>query len=68
MQYTRDELTESKRQIASLLHKLRGTYDSLLKKPNASKLKSQITLAARRIEALEVAESLIEKELNSLSS
>lgn len=68
MQYTRDELTESKRQIASLLHKLRGAYDSLLKKPNASKLKSQITLAARRIEALEVAESLIEKELNSLSS
>lgn len=65
MRYTRGELAESKRQIVSLLHKLRETHDSLLKKPNASKLKPQITLAAHRIEALEIAKTLIEKELNN---
>lgn len=63
MQYTREELAEAKRQIDSLLHKLRETHASLSAKETADRLKSQITLAARRIDALEVANALIEREL-----
>lgn len=63
MQYTREELAEAKRQIDSLLHKLRGTHASLSAKETADRLKPQITLAARRIDALKVANTLIEREL-----
>ena len=65
MRYTDDQLTESKRQIDSTLHKLRETLKTLEGKENPSRYKSQITLARRRIEAFGVAVDLIEKELDS---
>lgn len=65
MRYTDDQLTESKRQIDSTLHKLRETLKTLEGKENPSRYKSQITLARRRIEAFGIAVDLIEKELDS---
>lgn len=55
------ELAEAKRQIDSLLHKLRATAETLEAKEHAERYRSQITLARRRVEALEVAEALIER-------
>ena len=55
------DLAEAKRQIGSLLHKLRKTVETLEAKGDPSRYKSQITLARRRVEALEVAEALIER-------
>ena len=43
MEYTREELQEAKRQIASTLHKLRETIRTLEAKENAQRYKSQIT-------------------------
>ena len=63
MTYTKDELVEAKRQIDSTLHKLRETVKTLEGKENPVRLKSQITLARRRIQAFTIAVSLIEKEL-----
>lgn len=65
MRYADDQLTESKRQIDSTLHKLRETLKTLEGKENPSRYKSQITLARRRIEAFGIAVDLIEKELDS---
>lgn len=65
MRYTDDQLTESKRQIDSTLHKLRETLKTLEGRENPSRYKSQITLARRRIEAFGIAVDLIEKELDS---
>ena len=65
MRYTDDQLTETKRQIDSTLHKLRETVKTLEGKENPSRYKSQITLARRRIEAFGIAVDLIEKELDS---
>ena len=67
MQYTDEQLTEAKRQIDSILHKLRESLKTLEGKENPSRYKSQITLARRRIEALGIAVDLIERELNELS-
>ena len=64
MRYTDDQLTESKRQIDSTLHKLRETLKTLEGRENPSRYKSQITLARRRIEAFGIAVDLIEKELD----
>ena len=63
MTYTKDELVEAKRQIDSTLHKLRETVKTLEGKEDPARLKSQITLARRRIQAFTIAVSLIEKEL-----
>ena len=63
MTYTKDELVEAKRQIDSTLHKLRETVKTLEGKENPARLKSQITLARRRIQAFTIARSLIEREL-----
>ena len=60
--YKLDDLAEAKRQIDSLLHKLGETTRTLESKENPAKYKSQITLAKRRVAALEIAGSLIEKE------
>ena len=60
--YTLDDLTEAKRQLDSLLHKLGETIKTLEAKENPAKYKSQITLAKRRMAALEIAGFLIEKE------
>ncbi|MEJ8737521.1 hypothetical protein WKT02_08710 [Erysipelotrichaceae bacterium HCN-30851] len=63
MNYTTEELKEAKRQIDSLLHKLRETIKTLESKENPNRYKSQITLAKRRVEALEIADDLIAREL-----
>ena len=52
MERSNEELLEAKRQIESLLHKLRKTIVTLEAKDN-QKLRSQITLAKRRVNALE---------------
>lgn len=61
--YSEEDLFEAKRQIDSILHKLRESVRSLQAKQNADKLKPQITLASRRIQALEIAIALIENAL-----
>lgn len=58
-----DDLKEAQRQIDSILHKLRATIVTLESKGHPERYKSQITLAKRRIEALEIANELIEREL-----
>lgn len=63
MEYSKDDLTEAKRQIDSTLHKLRETVKTLESKENGKNYKSQITLANRRIKAFKIANALIEKEL-----
>lgn len=65
MEFTKDELTEARRQIGSTLHKLRETAKTLREK-NPERCKSQITLAERRIRALEIVDRLIEQELTRL--
>ena len=60
---TGEELTEAKRQISSTIRKLRETVKTLEGKENPARLKSQITLAKRRVKAYTVALRLIEKEL-----
>lgn len=64
MDYSEDDLKEAKRQIDSTLHKLRETIKTPRSKENAERYKSQITLAERRIKAFEIANWLIENELN----
>ena len=66
MEYSKDDLTEAKRQIASTLHKLRETVKTLRAKENPERYKSQITLAVRRIWAFELANGLIERELERM--
>ena len=65
MDYTRDELTEAKRQIDSTLHKLRQTVKTLEAKEDPTRYKSQLTLAKRRIEAFTIAKELIQRELDT---
>ena len=66
MERANEELLEAKRQIESLLHKLRKTIVTLEAKDN-QKLRSQITLAKRRVNALEIGLELINIELMKLS-
>ena len=63
MGYTKDDLTEAKRQIDSTLHKLREALKTLEAKENSRRYPSQITLTKRRIRAFEIAVSLIENQL-----
>ena len=63
MDYTSEELTEAKRQIDSIVHKLQAAVQSLERKEHPERLKTQITLARRRIAALELSQSLIQQEL-----
>lgn len=65
MNYTESQLREAKKQIDSTLHKLRETVKSLKARENAARCKSQITLAKRRIDAFEIANALIERELQT---
>ena len=65
MEYTKDELREAKRQIDSTLHKLREAVITLTAKEDPNRYQSQITLAKRRISAFELANVLIERELNT---
>ena len=63
MDFTKDDLTEAKRQIDSTLHKLRETCKTLREKEHPERYKSQITLAERRIRSFELANRLIQREL-----
>ena len=65
MNYTQDDLNEAKRQIASTIHKLRETIRTLEAKEDHARYKSQITLAKRRVKAFELANVLIEREINA---
>ena len=65
MDYTQDDLNEAKRQIASTIHKLRETIRTLEAKEDPARYKSQITLAKRRVKAFELANVLIEREINA---
>ena len=65
MKYSREELSEAKRQIDSTLHKLRETINTFETKENPARYKSQITLAKRRVTAFEIANDLIEAELQN---
>lgn len=64
MEFSKDDLKEAKRQIDSTIHKLRETIKTFESKENAQRYKSQITLAKRRIKAFEIANWLIENELD----
>jgi len=63
VEYSKDELSEAKRQIDSTLHKLREAIKTLESKEHVENYKSQITLAKRRVKAFEIANALIEEEL-----
>ncbi|MGV4967020.1 hypothetical protein ACVB78_15285 [Priestia aryabhattai] len=63
MKFDVSKLVEAKRQIDSTLHKLRQTVKTFEAKENASRYKSQITLAKRRIQAFEISVALIEREI-----
>ena len=67
-EFSKEDLTEAKRQIASTLHKLRETVKTLRAKAEPARYRSQITLAENRIRAFEIAECLLEKELHSKNS
>lgn len=66
MTYSEQDLLEAKRQIDSTLHKLHETVRTLEGKENATRCKSQITLAKRRIQAFTIAVQLIERELEQM--
>ncbi|WP_232202833.1 hypothetical protein [Olsenella sp. oral taxon 809] len=63
MEHTEEELVEARRQIAPTVHKLQASLETMQAKPNADKLKPQITLTQRRIKAFQIANDLIEQEL-----
>lgn len=63
MEYTKEELIETRRQIDSTLHKLREAIKTFESKENPARYKSQITLTKRRIRAFEIANSFIENEI-----
>lgn len=67
MNFTENDLREAKRQIDSTLHKLRETVKTFEAKENVQRYKSQITLAKRRIKAFEIANALIEAEIETYS-
>ena len=63
MDYSKEELAEAKRQIDSVLHKLRQADQTFETKEEPARYRSQITLVKRRIRAFEIANRLIEREL-----
>ena len=63
MEFSREELAEARRQIGSILHKLGETIKTLEAKGDGGRYRPQITLAKRRVEALEIAGQLIEREM-----
>lgn len=66
MDFTQDDLREAKRQIDSTVRKLSEVIKSFESKEKPERYKSQITLAKRRIRAFEIANYLIETEINKL--
>nr|WP_325257334.1 hypothetical protein [uncultured Oscillibacter sp.] len=66
MPFSKEELTEAKRQIDSTLHKLRKAAEAFQAKEHPERYRSQITLVRRRIQAFELAVRLIERELTQI--
>lgn len=66
VRYSREELLEAKRQIASTVHKLKKTVDTLEAKNDPRRYKSQLSLARRRIAAFGIALELIDEKLCAL--
>ena len=66
MDYSKEQLTEARRQIDSTVHKLRQTVLTLEAKGDPARCKSQLTLARRRIEAFYHAGELVGRELDKL--
>ncbi|WP_214759718.1 hypothetical protein [Exiguobacterium sp. s146] len=64
MDYSATDLTEAKRQLDSILHKLKETVKTLEAKDSPERYKSQLTLANRRIQALTIAVELIVAQLH----
>lgn len=64
MNYSREQLTEARRQIDSTLHKLREVVRTFEAKEESGRYKSQLTLARRRIQAFTIANALIQRELD----
>ena len=64
MEWSQSELAEALRQLDSLLRKLRGTVQTLEGREAPERYRSQLTLARRRIRALEIAVQLIRQELD----
>ena len=64
MEWSQSELAEALRQLDSILRKLRGTVQTLESKETPERYRSQLTLARRRIRALEIAVQLIRQELD----
>lgn len=56
-------MSQARRPIDSILYKLRETVKTLEGKEQPARYRSQITLARRRIEALEIANLLIEDQM-----
>ncbi len=63
MEFSKEELSEAKRQLDSTLHKLREVVKTLQAKENPERYKAQITLAKRRIRAFEIANTFILRAL-----
>ena len=59
MEFSREELTEARRQIGSTLHKLRETVETLRGKEQPERYKSQIPLAGRGSGALAIADRVL---------
>lgn len=66
MEPIKEDLLEAKRQIDSTIHKLKESVKTMEGKENAVRLKSQITLAKRRVKAFEIANHLIERCLEDI--
>lgn len=64
MNYTREELTEVKRQIDSTLNKLRKVIITLESKENPKRYQSKITLAKCRVITFQIANDLFEQAMN----
>ena len=64
MNYSREQLTEARRQIDSTLHELQEVVRTFEAKEESGRYKSQLTLARRRIEAFTIANALIQRELD----
>ncbi len=67
MEPSKEELSEANRQLASTIHKLKASIQSMEAKENAARRKSQIALARRRGKAFEIAVTLMEQELEKES-
>ena len=63
MAYQHDELPEAKRQMESMMRKLRATVVTLEGKAEPRRYAAQITLAKRRTRALEIACELLEHRM-----